>query len=102
MEFEVTVEVIRDVAVDGPYADDGESWMVIGIGGSLDEALRQVTTRTARYLEQEHGLNSTEAALVLGSSMQYDVADVVGEKVSIVARLPRALLAQLPARKHAF
>ena len=102
MEFEVTVDVIRDVAIDGPYADDGESWMVIGIAGSLDEALRQATTRAARYLEQEHGLNSTEAALVLGSSMQYDVADVVGEQVSIVARLPKKLLAQLPKRKHAF
>ena len=76
--------------------------MVIGIAGSLDEALRQATTRTARYLEEEHGLNSTEAALVLGSSMQYDVADVVGEQVSIVARLPKKLLAQLPKRKHAF
>jgi len=102
MEFEVTVDVVRDVAVDGPFADDGESWMVIGIAGSLDEALRQATTRAARYLEQEHGLNSTEAALVLGSSMQYDVADVVGEQVSIVARLPKTLIAQLPARKHAF
>jgi len=102
MEFEVTVDVVRDVAVDGPFADDGESWMVIGIAGSLDEALRQATTRAARYLEQEHGLNSTEAALVLGSSMQYDVADVVGEQVSIVARLPKTLIAQLPPRKHAF
>jgi acetamidase/formamidase len=103
MDFEVTVDVIRDLAIDGPYADDGESWMVIGIGGSLDEALRRATTRAARYLENEHGLNSTEAALVLGSSMQYDVADVVGEQVSIVARLSKkGVLGQLPARKHSF
>jgi acetamidase/formamidase len=102
MEFEVTVDVIRDLAIDGPYAEDGESWMVLGIAGSLEEALRQATTRTARYLEEEHGLNSTEAALVLGSSMHYDVADVVGEQVSIVGRLPKTLLDQLPKRKHAF
>lgn len=102
MEFEVTVDVIRDLPLDGPYAADDDSWMAIGIAGSLDEALRQATTRMARYLESEHGLNSTEAALVLGSSMRYDVADVVGEQVSVVARLSKKSLAQLPAAKHKF
>lgn len=102
MDFEVQVDVIRDLPIDGPYSDDGESWMVIGIGGSLDDALHNATTRMARYLEAEHGLKSNEAALVLGSSMQYDIADLVGEQVSIVARLPKSLLNQLPAKKHSF
>ena len=34
--------------------------------------------------------------------MQYEATDVVGEQVSIVARLPKTLLAQLPKWKHAY
>jgi amidase len=100
MEFEFSVEVIRDFSMSGPFAEDADSWMVIGIAGSLEDALRTATTRMARYLEAEHGLNSNEAAMVLGSSMKYDVADLVGTQVSIVARLPKSVLAQLPPRKH--
>ena len=53
----------------------------------------------ARYLELEHGLNSNEAAVVLGFAVKYDVADLVGTQVSIVAKLPKSTLDQLPPRK---
>ena len=76
--------------------------MAIGIAGSLDEALRRATTGMARYLETEHGLNSNEAAVVMGFAVKYDVADLVGTQVSIVAKLPKATIAQLPPRKPGF
>jgi acetamidase/formamidase len=102
MDFEFTVDVIPNFSLDMPCADDGDSWMVIGIAGSLEEALRRSTTAMATYLEKEHGLNSNEAAMLLGAAMKYDVADVVGDQVSIVARLPKSLIAQLPPGKNLF
>jgi acetamidase/formamidase len=99
MDFEFTVDLIRGRSAGAPYAEDAEYWMMIGIGGSLDEALRRATTGAARYLETEHGLNSTEAAVVLGFAMQYNVADLVGTQVSVVAKLPKTTIAQLPTRK---
>jgi acetamidase/formamidase len=99
MDIEFTVDLIRGQSAGMPYAEDGEYWMTIGIAGSLDEALRRATTAMARYLEREHGLNSNEAAVVLGFAVKYDVADLVGTQVSIVAKLPKTTLAQLPPRK---
>jgi amidase len=99
MEIEFTVDVIREWSIGMPYAEDRENLMIIGIGGSLDEALRRATTGMARYLEVEHGLNSNEAAVVLGFALKYDIADLVGTQVSIVAKLPLATLSQLPPRK---
>jgi amidase len=100
MDIEFTVDVIRGHSMGIPYADNGEHWMATGIGGSLDEALRRATTAMARYLETEHGLNSNEAAVVMGFAIRYDVADLVGTQVSIVAKLAKATLAQLPPRKQ--
>ncbi|MDX2149614.1 MAG: acetamidase/formamidase family protein [Bryobacteraceae bacterium] len=99
MDIEFTVELIRGKGRGLPWAEDKDWLMMIGIAGSLDEALRRATTGLARYLEGEHGLNSTEAALVLGFAVKYDIADLVGTQVSIVARLPKTVIAQLPPRK---
>jgi amidase len=49
----------------------------------------------ARWLENDFKLNSTESAMVLGFAVQYDVADLVGTQVSIVAKIPKTVVAQL-------
>jgi amidase len=100
MEIEFTVDLLRGFSAGMPYAEDNDYWMAIGIAGSLDEALRRATTGMARYLESEHGLNSNEAAVVMGFAVKYDVADLVGTQVSIVAKLPKTTIAQLPPRKQ--
>ena len=53
-----------------PYAENDEYLMMIGIGGSLDQALQRSTTAMARWLEREYKLNSNEAALVLGFALE--------------------------------
>ena len=100
MDIEFTVDVIRGRSTGMPWAEDSDYWMAIGIAGSLDESLRRATTAMARYLEVEHGLNSNEAAVVMGFAVKYDVADLVGTQVSIVAKLPKSTIAQLPPRKQ--
>ncbi len=69
--------------------------MAIGIGGSLDQALQRATTEMARWLEGDFKLNSTESAMILGFAVRYDVADLVGTQVSIVAKVPKSVVAQL-------
>ena len=95
MEFEFTVDVISEKSVGMPRAENGEYLMAIGIGGSLDQALQRATTEMARWLEGDYKLNSTESAMILGFAMRYDVADLVGTQVSIVAKIPKAILAPM-------
>jgi acetamidase/formamidase len=95
MEFEFTVDVIPNKSVGTPRAENADYLMAIGIGGSLDQALQRATTEMARWLEGDYKLNSTEAAIILGFAIKYDVADLVGTQVSIVAKVPKTVLAQL-------
>jgi amidase len=95
MEFEFTVDLIPERSVGTPRAENAEYLMAIGIGGSLDQALQRATTEMARWLENDFKLNSTESAMVLGFAVQYDVADLVGTQVSIVAKIPKTVVAQL-------
>ena len=95
MEFEFTVDVIHEKSIGTPRAENAEYLMAIGIGGSLDQALQRATTEMARWLEGDYKLNSTESAMILGFAVKYDVADLVGTQVSIVAKIPKIALAQL-------
>jgi amidase len=95
MEFEFTIDLISGRSIGTPRAENAEYIMAIGIGGSLDQALQRATTEMARWLEGDYQLNSTESAIIMGFAVKYDVADLVGTQVSIVAKIPKTALAQL-------
>lgn len=95
MAIEFQVDVLPGKSFGMPYAENDEYLMMIGIGGSLDQALQRATTAMARWLEREYKLNSNEAAVVLGFALKYDIADLVGTQVGITAKLPKPVLAQL-------
>jgi amidase len=95
MDFEFTVDLIRDRNFGHPLAENAEFLISIGIGGSLDQALQQATSGLVRWLSRDYKLTPNEAAMLLGFAVKYDVVDLVGTQVSIAAKLPRATLAKL-------
>ena len=94
MDVEFTVNVIQGEG-GGPRAENDEYIMAMGIAGSLPDALRQATTGLARWLEHDYHLTPNESAIVLGSSMRYDVAEIVDPQVNVVAKVSKAVLATL-------
>jgi hypothetical protein len=48
-----------------------------------------------QWLEQDHELSLSESAQVLGSSVQYVVANLAGRSVGVVAKLEKSRLANL-------
>jgi amidase len=95
MDIEFTVDVIQGRSADHPLAENAEYLISIGIGGNLDQALQRATSGLLRWLERDYHLSASEAAVVVGFAMKYDVADLVGTQVSIAAKLPKSALANL-------
>ncbi len=95
MDIEFTVDVQAGGAPDNPRMENTEYLMASGIAGSLDEAFRAATTNLVRWLEKMYGLNPAEVSSVLGTSMVYDIAEVVDPQPHVVAKVPKAALANL-------
>jgi hypothetical protein len=95
MDVEFTVNLIRGQHIQGPRFEDNEFLMASGIGGSLQDALQQATTELARWLEHDYKLSANESNVVLGTSIRYDIAEVVDPQVHIVAKISKAVLAPL-------
>ncbi|RKH53757.1 acetamidase [Corallococcus llansteffanensis] len=101
MDVEFTVDVLHGKAPPStPRVESPTHLMALGQGGSLDDALRSATAGMAQWLEQDYGLTLSESAQVLGSSVQYVVANLAGRSVGVAAKLEKARLAGVsPAGK---
>ena len=97
MDLEFTVNLVRGKATQGPRFENDEYLMASGIAGSLQDALQQATTELARWLERDYKLSPNESNIVLGTSIRYDIAEVVDPQVHIVAKVSKKALATLGA-----
>jgi amidase len=95
MDIEFTVDVIEGKNFGHPLAENADYLISIGIGSTLDQALQTATSGMLRWLERDYKLAASEAAIVVGFAMKYDVVDLVGTQVSIAAKLPKTALAPL-------
>lgn len=98
LDVEFTVEVLPRKSSAVPYAENEKEMMFIGVGGSLDQALRRATTALASYVESEYGLNATESATVLGVAAEFRIAKISAEpdeQTTVVAKIPKSVLRQL-------
>ena len=93
--FTFAVEVLKDRDIPGPRSENAQYRMASGIANSLPDALQQATTNLARWLEEDYHLTANEVAVVLGTSMRYDIAEVVDPFVHIVAKIEKSTLARI-------
>jgi len=95
LDVEFSVDVIQGESPDMPRAENDDALMALGIGGSLTDALQRATTSLAQWLEHDYKLNAAEVAMVLGTSMQYEIAEIVDPQVNVVAKVSKSVLSQL-------
>jgi amidase len=95
MQVEFTVNLIEGQSTGSPRAENGEFLMALGIANSLPEALQSATTELARWLQRDYKLEPNEAAIVLGTAMHYNIAEVVDPLVHVVAKIRKDALGGL-------
>jgi len=96
MDWTFTVDVTRARNIVNPRLVNAEFWMASGIANSLPEALQAATTNLSRWLEEDLKLNASEIGVVLGTSMRYEVAELVDPQIHVVAKIAKNMLAAIP------
>jgi amidase len=95
MDVQFTVDVVPGRSLGQTRVENADSVMVMGTGGSLDEAMKSATTGMSRWLASAHGLTPQDIAAVLGTEMHYEIAEVVDSEYDVVAKVPKDALARL-------
>ncbi len=95
MDVQFTVDVIPGQAGGHPRVENAQFVMIMGTGVTLDAAMRTATTEMSRWLASTYQLTPQEIAPVLGTAMQYEIAEVVDSEYNVVAKLRKDTLSQI-------
>jgi amidase len=95
MEVEFTVELIHNKRFNSPRVESESQIMTVGLGGSLEDALRGAISGMSQWLEQDYGLAPSEIAQVLGTSVQLSISEVADRNAGVAAKLNKQRLGAL-------
>lgn len=95
MDVVFTATLIRGANINTPRMEDSAYIRSVGIAGSLDKAIKIATTDLARWLTEKYGLTKAELAPLLGFSLEYEIPDMVGESISVAAKIRKDVLRTL-------
>jgi len=95
MDVEFTVEVIKDKKMHTPSVETDQYFETMALAGSLDDAFRNASEALTRLLMDDYKLTPSEAAIVMGSSVEYRVSEVADRNAGVVAKLRKDRLAML-------
>jgi len=95
MDVQFTVDVIPGKALGQPRVENQDFVMVMGTGVTLDAAMKSATTEMSRWLASTYQMTPQDIAAVLGTAMQYEIAEVVDSEYDVVAKVNRSALAQI-------
>jgi acetamidase/formamidase len=95
MDVEFTVQVVKKSPIQWPRLENDTHVMVLGSERSLIEALQQATSEMHRWLMQDYGLSERGASVLMGQALEYEVANVVDPRFTMVAKVRKATLAGL-------
>jgi amidase len=100
MEVEFTVDVIPGKWIGGPRVESATHIMAMGLGGSLEDAMRGATGSMAAWLNEDYKLTPSEVAQVLGTASEYRISEVADRNAGIVLKINKERLKGLtPAAK---
>jgi acetamidase/formamidase len=66
--------------------------MAFGNARPLDEALQYATTELVRWLESDYGLDVESSSILLGQTIEYEIANVFDPAYTVVAKLNKRWL----------
>lgn len=95
MDIQFTVKVHPGKSTGNPYYENDEYLMASGIAGSLNDALQNATTSLFELIKRKYKLADKEVALILGTALQYNIAEVVDPLLHVVAKVRKEALSSI-------
>ena len=92
MDVRVTLSVLKGKTIQWPRGENADSIFTVGNARPLDQCLQHATTEMLRWLEQDYGLDSLGANLLLSQCVRYDLGNMFDPAYTMVCKLPKRFL----------
>jgi amidase len=94
MEVQFTVRVIKGKSISWPRGQNSEFIFTVGNARPLDQAVQHATTEMLRWLKEDYGLDEISASLLLGQTVEYDLANIFDPAYTMVCKVRKSFLSK--------
>jgi len=91
-DVQFTIKLIKNKKISWPRAENREYIITIGNACPLDTALQLATTEMLRWLQEDYGLDSRSAHILLGQCAEYEVGNVFDPAYTMACKLKKKWL----------
>jgi acetamidase/formamidase len=91
-DAQFTVHVLKNRTNRWPRGENADEVFTVGNARPLDQALQHATTEMLRLLQDDDGLDSLSANLLIGQCVRYEVGNVFDPAYTMVCKLSKRLL----------
>lgn len=89
LDVQVTVRVLKGKRIGWPRGENEEFIFTVGNARPLDQCVQHATTEMLRWLEEDYGLDSRSASILLGQCVEYDLGNMFDPAYTMVCKLPK-------------
>jgi len=95
MDVEVKVDVLQGKHMNGPRVETKDTIIAMGLGGTLEDALKGATSNMADWLQDDYKLTASEQAEFLGVASEFHISEVADRNAGIVLKIKKRDLEKL-------
>ena len=99
MDVEFTVDIIPGRRTPAPRVESATHIMAMGLGGSLDDALKGANANMADWIAADYQLTPSEIAELFGTAVEYRVSEVADRNAGVVLKINKERLKGLQIKK---
>jgi amidase len=100
-DVQFTVHLLKHKRIGWPRGENSDSIFTVGNARPLDQAVQHATTEMLVWLEQDYGLDTVAASLLLGQCVEYDVGNVFDPAYTMVCKVSKRFLGALARHTEA-
>jgi acetamidase/formamidase len=91
-DVQFTVRLLKQKHIGWPRGENTDYIFTVGNARPLDEAVQHATTEMLDWLEQDYGLDTVAASILLGQCVEYDLGNVFDPAYTMVCKIPKRFL----------
>lgn len=100
VEFTVTLMKKDSLQLEFPRMEDSACIMSIGVGKTVEKALKIATAGLLKWLQADYHLTLQEATQVMSTTLEYTIAEIADPEIVVVAKIRKELLKELNTRNR--
>ena len=94
ISFDVTftVRLLKGKQIQWPRAESDTHIMSVGNARPLDQCVEHASTEMIRFLEEDYGLTTREAHVLMGEAVEYAMGNMFDPAYTMVCKMSKQVL----------